>query len=94
MPLKIKPGGVNTYFDPLFGEVESHSSTCSHCQHITDFPSLKRMFDHVDVCRGCMKLICSGCVGQPCVPFEKRAEMQEEAARIRARIEQEAWRCY
>jgi hypothetical protein len=94
MPIKIKPGGINTYFDPLFGEVESHSSTCSHCQHITDFPSLKRMFDHVDMCRGCMKLICLECVGKPCRPFEKEAERLEKQAELTHRINLQSWRCY
>jgi hypothetical protein len=94
MPIKIKPGGINTYFDPLFGEVESHSSTCHHCQHITDFPSVKRMFDHVDVCRGCMKLICLECVGKPCRPFEKEAERLEREAELTSKINLQSWRCY
>jgi hypothetical protein len=92
--LRIKPGGINTYFDPVYGEVEAHSSTCSHCQTITDFPSLKRMFDHVEMCRGCMKLICLRCVGKGCRPYEKEAERQEREHHLQSQIHKQAWRCY
>ena len=87
MPLKIKPGGINIVFDPVFGEVESHSSTCSHCQKITDFPSRRKMMQYVEVCRGCMKLICLDCAGKPCRPYEEEAERQELEHKIRARLE-------
>lgn len=92
--LRLRPGGINIYSHPEFGEVESHSSTCSHCQHITDFESRRRMMDHVDFCRSCMKLICLPCVGRPCIPYEKQAEIEEAADRLRARIHQQAWKCY
>ena len=90
----IKPGGINTLFDPVFGEVESHSSTCRHCQHITDFPSRRKMMEYVDVCRGCMELICLECVGKPCVPWEKQCEQQETEFKLRSRVHMQAWRCY
>lgn len=82
--LRIKPGAVAQYFDgPLWtGKItEVHSSTCAHCQHQTEFPSLKAMMDHVEVCRSCMKLICLGCYGKPCVPKEKRADIVEAETR-------------
>lgn len=92
--LHFKPGGVGIYSDPLLGETEVHTSTCSHCQSVTQFPSRKRMMEHVEICRGCMRLICLGCYGKPCRPFEKEAERQEEAARIQQKIQTDAWRCY
>lgn len=92
--LRFKPGGVGIYSDPLLGEVEVHASTCRHCRKITEFPSKKAMMDHVDICRGCMSLICLECYGKPCVPFERRAERIEELERLRSRIHTQAWRCY
>jgi hypothetical protein len=90
---RIKPGGVALYCDPL-GELEAHASTCSHCQHITEFPSMRRMMEYVEICRGCMKLICLGCVGKPCVPYEKECERQEAEYRLQRRIEGGGWGCY
>ncbi len=84
MPLRIKPGGVSYSFHPYCVE-EFHSSTCSHCQRITDFPSLRKMHEHVDVCRGCMKLICLQCVGKPCKTWLEQCEIEEELARRRFR---------
>jgi hypothetical protein len=52
------------------------------------------MMEHVEICRGCMKLICLECYGKPCRPFEKELERQEAEARLRARLESQAWRCY
>ena len=92
--LMIKPGGINTYYDPVFGEVESHSSTCRHCQKLSEFPSRRKMMEHVDVCRGCMELICLECVGKPCLPYEKRAELEEKAWEIKTRVHMQGWRCY
>ncbi len=92
--MALRPGGVSETL--LDGRIVAarYSSTCSHCQHPTEFDSLRKMQEHVDVCRGCMRLICLRCVGQPCVPFEKRAEMMEREYRIKARLAQSAWRCY
>lgn len=78
-----KPGGVNFYFGPDGTVEETHTSTCAHCQAVTGFPSLKTMTDHVDICRGCMRLICLSCVGKPCVVFERQAEMIERQHRKR-----------
>jgi len=95
--LRFKAGAVGQYFDgPLHNGrmVEVHSSTCSHCQAQTEFPSQKRMMEFVDVCRGCMKLICLRCVGKPCRPFEAEAERIEREHRLQQRIAAAAWRCY
>lgn len=82
-----KPGGIGLLYDPLVGHVvETHTSTCAHCQTITEFPSLRVMHEYVDVCRTCMRLICDKCAtrmaqGQPCTPWEKQLEYME--ARLR-----------
>ncbi len=77
MSVKIKPGGIGQYFNAEFGCVEVHSSTCSHCQRITEFPSMRRIMDYVEICRGCMKLICLQCHGKPCVTWLKQCEIEE-----------------
>src|SRR5580704_4999986 len=86
---RIKAGGFGEYFDGPMWQGPSktvYASTCNHCGHISEFPSRRKMMEHVDVCRGCMRLICLGCVGMPCVPQEKEAERIENEARLKARI--------
>jgi hypothetical protein len=92
--LQFQPGGINTVSHPDFGVVETYSSTCSHCQKITDFPSRRQMMDYVDICRVCMKLICLDCYGKPCRPYEQEVERQEHARRLRDRIHMQGWKCY
>jgi len=72
-----KPGSVGQLFMPGEDVVEVHASTCAHCQHITEFPSMRKMHEHVDVCRNCMKLICLECAGKPCVPWMKIVDYYE-----------------
>lgn len=94
--LMIKPGGINTYFDHLGHEIETHSSTCRHCQHLTEFPSKKVMMDYVDLCFKCMNLVCREpeCMKKGCIPYEKQAEIEEQASYLRSRIHVQGWRCY
>ncbi len=82
--LRIRPGGVGEYFDP-FGRYEVHVSTCSHCQRMTEFPTMRKMHEYVDICRGCMKLICLECAGKPCVTWLKKCDIEEEIGRRRLR---------
>jgi hypothetical protein len=97
---RIKAGGIGQYFDQPFQTgkcTEVYESTCAHAwcgQHITSFPSLKEMMNHVDICRGCMRLICLTCVGKPCLPAEKEVERMEMEYRLRGKIELSGWGCY
>lgn len=95
--INFKAGGVGQYFEgPGFtGRVtEVYSSTCSHCTKLTEFSSAKTMMDHVEMCRGCMRLICLECYGKPCTPAEKEAERVEKEEALRRRLRQQAWGCY
>lgn len=95
--INFKAGGVGQYFEGgnFDGRVtEVYASSCSHCRSITEFPSAKSMMEYVEVCRGCMKLICLRCHGKPCTPAEKEAERQEREAALARRLEQQGWRCY
>lgn len=97
MPQRIKPGGIGQYFEgPMWtGRVrEVHASSCGHCGRITEFDSRRKMMEHVDVCRGCMRLICLGCVGKPCVPQEAACERVEREAEIERKIAVGSWGCY
>lgn len=79
---RIKPGAILECFEPE-GVTTLHSSTCSHCQRGTEFPSMRVMHKYVDVCRSCMKLICLGCVGKPCVTWLKQCDIEEALERRR-----------
>jgi hypothetical protein len=97
MAAVIKAGGVGEYFEgPMWdGPARTvYASTCSHCGHISEFPSRRSMMEFVDVCRGCMKLICLGCCGKPCRPQEAECERIEKEARLRRRVEMNGWGCY
>jgi hypothetical protein len=98
--LRFKPGGVGQYFDGQITDPgrelirEVHASTCSHCTAVTEYASQRDMMDHVEICRGCMRLICLRCAGKPCDPAEAKAERMEAADRIRRQIHVASWRCY
>ena len=72
-----KPGSIGQLFMPGESTLEVHSSTCAHCQYITEIPSMRKMHEHVDVCRNCMKLICLRCAGKPCFPWMKIVDYME-----------------
>jgi hypothetical protein len=92
--LRFSPGGVDEMTLPGLYPIETHTSTCSHCQHITSFPSRRVMMEHVEICRGCMKLICLSCVGQPCRPYEREAERLENEEYLKMQISRSTWGCY
>lgn len=84
---KFKPGGVVFRCDG-WAEREMYTSTCSHCQRITEFPDLRRMTDYIDFCRSCMEEVCidrkgpngqiiPGCAGRPCVTWLKKCDIDE-----------------
>lgn len=95
---KQQPGGIGQYFEDGVLVQEVYTSTCSHCANITEFPTKRAMLDHVDICRGCMRLICLRCHGKPCRPFEAEAEREEREARLQQmfgspRESGVRWRC-
>ena len=95
--MRTAPGGVGQYFDGQNRAgrlVEVYASTCAHCGYITEFPSLRTMHEHIDICRGCMRPICLRCAGKPCRPQEKEAERLEREHRIHGRIVRAGWNCY
>jgi len=91
---RFQPGGVGEYFDELGVGREVYASTCAHCQSITEFPSRRTMMDYVEICRGCMRLICLQCHGKPCRPYEKFVDEQESEFQLQQRLIRDGWRCY
>jgi hypothetical protein len=92
---RIKAGGVGEYYEgPLFTgrRTTVYASTCSHCAHIMEFESRRKM--DVDVCRRCMRIVCPRCAGSPCETQEAYCDRVEREARIRHRIETWSWKCY
>lgn len=83
MARAYKPGGIGIYFDGLNRPVENATTTCAHCQHISDVPDGQRAEDSVvRLCRVCMGLICPACVRLGiCKPVEKWCEEQERLGR-------------
>ena len=78
MAARIRPGGVGVEFT-CDGAVEVETSTCAHCQKITDIPNRRKMHEVVDICRHCMRLICLECYGKPCLPWVKKLDQSMEA---------------
>ncbi len=75
---------IGEYFDENGRVTVVETSTCAHCQKITDIPNRRRMMDYVEVCRACMRLICLECANKPCTPKMREIEMSEERAYRRA----------
>ena len=98
--LRFKGGAVGQYFEGQVGDAgrvlirEVHVSTCAHCQALSQYPSQKRMMEFVEICRGCMKLICLECLGKPCHPAEQEADRVEAEWRLQQRVGRMAWGCY
>lgn len=76
----FKPGGV-VFRSDGWKCVEMHASTCSHCQRVTNFPTLRKMTDYIDFCRTCMEEICLECAGKPCKTWLKKCDIDEAVYR-------------
>lgn len=78
----FKPGGYGYSFDVLGIKHEHDTFTCFHCNNVVKVKPGCNPDDIGGMCKGCMKMICPGCLDQGCTPFEKRLEAVE--ARDRA----------
>jgi hypothetical protein len=88
---KFRPGGISETFTE-FGCTVAYTSTCAHCQRFAEAATARELREKVDVCRGCMRLICLSCARKPCLPWEKQCEYQEREY-LKRRIEDKL-RCY
>ena len=65
------------------GVRETDTFTCRHCQYITHVKAGAKAEDLGGLCKICMGLICSRCVGGGCNPWEKQMEQQEASYHAR-----------
>jgi hypothetical protein len=66
------------------GRVREHDSmTCGHCNRVTIIKARQKPEDIGGLCKICMGLICSACVGEPCVTLERRLEAAEASYHAR-----------
>ena len=78
-----KPGGYATINDPESGIEEMDAFTCRHCCRITHVRASQRPEDLGGLCKLCMGLICTRCVGEPCDVIERKLERAEASYRAR-----------
>ena len=71
------PGGCLTIAGPDKTQ-EIDSTTCVHCNHVFFIKTGQRAEDMGGLCKICMGLICSSCVGKGCDPFEEKLKRQEQ----------------
>jgi hypothetical protein len=65
------------------GVAECDTFTCNHCNSVTHVKPKMDPAALGGLCKMCMRLVCSKCVGNACLPFEKKLEIEE--ARYHAR---------
>jgi hypothetical protein len=59
------------------GVREADTFTCYHCNRITHVRAYADPAELGGLCKACMRLICSKCVGKNCIPFEKKLDLME-----------------
>jgi hypothetical protein len=65
-------------FMPGDRERVTESFTCGHCSFVTKVQPYCDPADAGGLCKGCMRLICKGCVStMRCDPIEKKLERAE-----------------
>lgn len=62
---------------------EADTFTCFHCAHVTHVRPRMDAADLGGLCKICMKLICSRCVGKGCDPLEEKLKRSEDKDRFR-----------
>ncbi len=79
----LRPGGWQFTTGPEGHTVESETFTCKHCNRITAVRPRERPEDIGGLCKVCMGLVCSRCVGQPCLTLEERLAREEQSYHAR-----------
>lgn len=65
------------------GIFETDTFTCFHCSRVTRVKPKMDAADLGGLCKVCMKLICSHCVGKGCDPLEEKLKRSEDRDRFR-----------
>lgn len=61
---------------------ECDTFQCGHCQYITHVKPFMDPADMGGLCKVCMRLVCSKCVGKECDVFERKLERSEARDRF------------
>lgn len=77
------PKGYAIITGPDHPDIEWDTFTCKHCQHVVRVTPFCDAADAGGRCLVCDSLICKGCLGKPCLPFEKKIEAMEARERFR-----------
>jgi hypothetical protein len=78
-----RPGGYAVLTTPDGGKKEADTFTCKHCNRLTHVKPFQDPADLGGLCKCCMGLICSNCVGKPCDVIEKKLERAEASYHAR-----------
>jgi len=79
----LTPQGHATLVDPDLGTVVRDTMTCGHCNRLTHIKPKMRPEDMGGLCKVCMRLICSHCVGAACDVIEQKLERWEASQAAR-----------
>lgn len=92
----LRADGYSIITSPGERPVEADLEKCAHCQAIqfmrAGFGAPQVMIFRADAthymrdvsrCLNCYRFICPRCEGKPCIPFEKKVDLEEAAARKR-----------
>lgn len=78
-----KPQGYAVWTDPYATTTERDTVTCNHCQKVGIVKPRQDPADMGGMCKVCMALICSRCVGMgACTPWEETLERVEARDRF------------
>lgn len=81
--LTNRRAGYATTVGPAGLSEESDTATCCHCNRVWVVKSTAaEKGDPGGFCRLCARMICPTCVGNPCVPFERRLQQMESSDRM------------
>lgn len=72
-----RPGGYAIETNGDGSLVESDTFTCGHCNKIQRVKPMSRPEDIGGLCKQCMTLICTECLGGQCDPFEEKLRRHE-----------------
>lgn len=72
-----REGGYAIITEPGKPDREASTFTCSHCCRVSHVKAGARAEDIGGLCKICMGLVCSECVGKGCDPLEEKLKREE-----------------
>lgn len=81
--MMLRAGGYAVITEPGRATREADTFSCRHCNRVQHVRAGARAEDLGGLCKLCMGLICSACVGKPCDVLEKKIERVERTQDMR-----------